>query len=161
MIVLSILLAGTIAEPVRRLAAAATLVTPNLDEAAALLGEPVTAREAPEAAVALVEAGALAALVKGGHGGGDESVDWLAIRGGRMVRIARPRRAVPPVHGTGCTLASLIAGRLASRTGRGAVRAEDLVDAARWARARLDRALRAPLAVGGGLRVLDVRAPRS
>jgi hydroxymethylpyrimidine/phosphomethylpyrimidine kinase len=65
------------------------------------------------------------------------------------------------VHGTGCTLASLIAGRLASRSGRGAVRAEDLVDAARWARARLDRALRAPLAVGAGLRVLDVRATRS
>ena len=147
--------------PLRRLAAAATLVTPNLDEAAALLGEAVTERDAPEAARALVAAGAQAALVKGGHGGGAEAIDWLALRGGCMVRISRPRRAVPPVHGTGCALASLIAGRLAARSRRGAVRAEDLVEAARWARARLDRALQAPLVVGGGMRVLDVAATRS
>ena len=102
-------------------------------------------------------AGAQAALVKGGHGRGPEAVDWLALGGGRLVRIARPRRRVPPIHGTGCTLASLIAGRLpAARAGRRGTRAEDLVEAARWARARLDRALRDPLVVGAGLRVMDV-----
>jgi hydroxymethylpyrimidine/phosphomethylpyrimidine kinase len=152
---------GGAVRPLRALAAAATLVTPNLAEAAALLGELVSDDDAPEAAAALVAAGAQAALVKGGHGHGPEAVDWLALRGGRLVRLARPRRAIPAVHGAGCTLASLIAGRLAARLRRGAARAEDLVDAVRWARARLDRALAAPLAVGAGLHVMDVRWRRS
>jgi hydroxymethylpyrimidine/phosphomethylpyrimidine kinase len=152
---------GRAVGPLRALAAAATLVTPNLAEASVLLGEPVTDADAADAALALVAAGAQAALVKGGHGLGAEAVDWLALRGGRLVRIARLRRATPPLHGAGCTLASLIAGRLAARSRRGAPRPEDLVEAARWARARLDRALSAPLVVGAGLRVMDVRWRRS
>jgi len=143
---------GRTLAPLRALALAATLVTPNLAEAAALLGEPVSEAEARDAAAALVAAGARAALVKGGHGGGAESVDWLALPG-RVVRIARPRRKTPPLHGTGCTLASLIAGRLAAR---GGAAPPGLVDAVRWARARLDRALAAPLVVGRGLSVLSV-----
>ena len=145
---------GRTVAPLRALCLAATLVTPNLVEAAALLGsaDPVPEAEARDAAVALVEAGAGAALVKGGHGVGAESVDWLALRG-RVVRLARPRCRTPPLHGTGCTLASLIAGRLAAV---GGARPEQLVEAVRWARARLDRALAAPLVVGGGLAVLSV-----
>ena len=81
--------------PLRALAEAAALVTPNLVEAAALLGRAVDEDAAPEAAAALVAAGAQAALVKGGHGRGAESVDWLALRGGRLVRIARPAAADP------------------------------------------------------------------
>jgi hydroxymethylpyrimidine/phosphomethylpyrimidine kinase len=142
--------------PLRALASSATLVTPNLAEAAALLGRPVPDDEAAAAAAALVAAGAQAALVKGGHGRGPEAVDWLALRGGRLVRIARPRRRIRPVHGTGCTLASLIAGWLAARSRAGAPRAADLVEAARWARARLDRALSTSLVTGAGLRVMDV-----
>lgn len=146
---------GSALAPLRALALAATLVTPNLAEAAALLGQPVSAREARDAAVALVEAGARAALVKGGHGGGAESVDWLALAGRavRVVRVARPRRRTPPLHGTGCALASLVAGRLAAR---GGARPEQIVEAVRWARARLDRALAAPLVTGAGLAVLCV-----
>jgi hydroxymethylpyrimidine kinase/phosphomethylpyrimidine kinase len=145
----------------RRLVRAATLITPNLAEASALLGETVASpEEARAAAVALVEAGAFAALVKGGHAAGDKAIDWLAIRGRtvRVVRIALPRRKTPPLHGTGCTLASLIAGRLAARAAgppRPPTEAE-LIAAVRWARARLDRALAAPLTAGLGLRVLDV-----
>jgi hydroxymethylpyrimidine/phosphomethylpyrimidine kinase len=143
--------------PMQRLAAAATLVTPNLAEAGALLGGRVsTDDDARGAAVALVEAGAGAALVKGGHGRGAEAVDWLAVPG-RVVRIARPRRKIPPIHGTGCTLSSLIAGRIAARSQRDPTSVDELVRAVRWARARLDRALAAPLEVGGGLRALDVR----
>lgn len=149
------------ATALRALARAATIVTPNLAEAGALLGAPVTSlAEARNAAVALVEAGAFAALVKGGHGGGDVSIDWLAIRGHevKVVKIARPRRKTPPLHGTGCTLASLIAGRLAARA-EGKARlpsAEEIVAAVRWARGRIDRAIRAPLITGHGLRVIDV-----
>jgi hydroxymethylpyrimidine/phosphomethylpyrimidine kinase len=147
---------GRAVAPLRALAAAATLVTPNLAEAAALLGEPVTERDARDAAAALVAAGARAALVKGGHGSGPESVDWLATRG-EVVRIALPRRRTPPLHGTGCTLASLVAGRLAARPRGGAPGAREIVEAVRWARDRLDRALAAPLVVGRGLAVLDVQ----
>ncbi len=109
--------AGSIAA-LQRLARVATLVTPNLAEAGALLGATITTEaQARDAAVALVEAGSHAALVKGGHGKGAEAVDWLVVgaQTKRLVRIARPRRKTPPLHGTGCTLASLIAGRLAAR----------------------------------------------
>lgn len=147
-----------------RLASVSTLLTPNLNEAAALLrcssndlGDPSAA------ALSLLDLGGRAVLLKGGHGEGDESVDWLALRAGRarLVRIAGPRRRTPPLHGTGCTLASLIAGKLAALSRAPSApslpTAEELVAAVRWARARLDRALLAPVAVGTGLWLL---APR-
>ncbi len=148
----------------QRLARVATLVTPNLAEAGALLGVTITSDDAArDAAFALVEAGAHAALVKGGHGTGTEAVDWLVVgdQTKRVVRIARPRRKTPPLHGTGCTLASLIAGRLAAQSAGRLPEADQLVDAVRWARARLDAALRAPLTTGHGLLVLDPRLPGS
>lgn len=141
----------------QRLARVATLVTPNLAEAGALLGATITTDdEARDAAVALVEAGSRAALVKGGHGEGAEAVDWLVVGGQtkRIVRIARPRRATPPLHGTGCTLASLIAGRLAAKSSGRMPDAGELVAAVRWARGRLDAAIGAPLTTGRGLLVL-------
>jgi hydroxymethylpyrimidine/phosphomethylpyrimidine kinase len=142
-----------------RLARAATLVTPNLAEASALLGgAAITGEEAArDAAVALVEAGSHAALVKGGHGSGAEAVDWLVVAAqtNRIVRIARPRRVTPPLHGTGCTLASLIAGRLAAKSTGGLPGEAELIAAVRWARGRLDAAIAAPLTTGHGLLVLD------
>ncbi|MEP7124475.1 MAG: hydroxymethylpyrimidine/phosphomethylpyrimidine kinase [Byssovorax sp.] len=145
----------------QQLARAATLVTPNLAEAGALLGGATirTDAEARDAAVALVEAGARAALVKGGHGAGAEAVDWLIVgaQTKRIVRIAGPRRATPPLHGTGCTLASLIAGRLATKGSDRPPGDGDLIAAVRWARRRLDAAIQAPLITGHGLLVLDPR----
>ena len=141
----------------QRLARVATLVTPNLAEAGALLGATITTdAQARDAAVALVEAGSHAALVKGGHGKGAEAVDWLVVgaQTKRIVRIARPRRKTPPLHGTGCTLASLIAGRLAARSVGRLPETNELVAAVRWARVRLDAAIRAPLTTGRGLLVL-------
>jgi hydroxymethylpyrimidine/phosphomethylpyrimidine kinase len=148
----------------RALARSATLVTPNLAEASALLGRAVASMEqARAAAVALVEDGAMAALVKGGHGEGPEAVDWLALRGRagsapHVVRIARPRRRTPKLHGTGCSLSALIAGRLAAgaKVARRLPTEAEIIAAVRWARARLDRALARPLVTGAGLRVLDV-----
>jgi hydroxymethylpyrimidine/phosphomethylpyrimidine kinase len=139
----------------RALAAACTLVTPNRDEAAALLGAPIASEaDAPEAGRALVALGARAALVKGGHGAGPEAVDWLVTR--RAVhRLARPRipAASARFHGTGCALASLVAGRLAVRERRGRPTDADLLAAVRWARARLDAALRSPHVLGPRMRV--------
>ena len=135
---------------------ASTLVTPNADEASALLGRAVhTPEEGRAAAEDVVRAGARAALVKGGHLGGERAIDWLATARG-VVAIERKRRVVPALHGTGCTLSSLITGKLARRRERGPVTDEELVAAVRWARLALDRALRAPVAVGSGARVLEV-----
>jgi hydroxymethylpyrimidine/phosphomethylpyrimidine kinase len=91
----------------------ATLVTPNLDEARILTGLAVRGEEGQrEAARALVEMGAAAALVKGGHGEGDELVDLLWD--GTRERIwRRPRLATRNTHGTGCTLSAGITAGLA------------------------------------------------
>src|SRR5439155_660274 len=91
----------------------ATLVTPNLDEAGILVGEPVRTLDAMErAGRALIELGAKAALVKGGHLPGDEVVDLLVVDGA-VRRFARPRLDTTSTHGTGCTLSAAIAAGLA------------------------------------------------
>jgi hydroxymethylpyrimidine/phosphomethylpyrimidine kinase len=91
----------------------ATLVTPNLDEAEILLGRPVRDAAAMEAAArALVDAGASAALVKGGHLDGSDVVDVL-FDGEQMLRLRRTRIDSRHTHGTGCTLSAAITAQLA------------------------------------------------
>jgi hydroxymethylpyrimidine/phosphomethylpyrimidine kinase len=94
---------------------AAAVVTPNAREAAALSGRDVDDLDgAVRAAERLVELGARAVLVKGGHLTGDRVVDVLVRPGEPVVTLAGPRVAQGArVRGTGCALASLIAGRLA------------------------------------------------
>jgi hydroxymethylpyrimidine/phosphomethylpyrimidine kinase len=101
-----------------RLLPLAALVTPNLDEAATLLGTAVAEDEAAMArqAEALLRFGAAAALVKGGHGGGPQSVDILADAAG-VTRFTAPRLATRNTHGTGCTLSAAIAAGLAQGAG--------------------------------------------
>ena len=136
----------------------ATLVTANADEAQALLGEPVrTVSEAHDAARALAKTlgrgGARAVLLKGGHLPGASAIDVLAMDG-EVIELRARRLAVGPVHGTGCTLASLIAGRLAGRTGARVGQAE-LVAAIRWAKRVHHAALAKAADVGRGLRVIS------
>ncbi|HAQ36063.1 MAG: bifunctional hydroxymethylpyrimidine kinase/phosphomethylpyrimidine kinase [Maricaulis sp.] len=91
----------------------ATLLTPNAPEAARLTGLPVTnPGEQAAAGRALVEAGARAVLVKGGHLTGPVVHDVLVTA--REMRVFEtPRLDTRNTHGTGCTLASAIAARLA------------------------------------------------
>jgi hydroxymethylpyrimidine/phosphomethylpyrimidine kinase len=98
---------------IRKLFPLAALVTPNLDEAEALLGRAVTnVEEMRDAARALVDLGAAAALVKGGHLAGAEVVDVLWD--GREERSwRRPRIETRNTHGTGCTLSAAVAAALA------------------------------------------------
>ncbi len=93
----------------------ATLLTPNLHEAAALLGEPLATDEQAQRdqAQRLLALGPAAVLVKGGHGSGAEAVDWLCCRDGDGLRLARPRVSTVNTHGTGCTLAAAVAAGLA------------------------------------------------
>jgi len=131
----------------------ATLLTVNTDEAAALVGEAVgTVGEAHDAARALARMGARAVLVKGGHLSGASAIDVLAIDG-EVVELRARRLDVPAIHGTGCTLASLVAGRLALRTSA-RVDADTLVSAIRWAKRVHHAALGRAVDVGAGMRVL-------
>jgi len=101
---------------VRELFPRAAVVTPNLDEAALLLGRPVTDETGlRDAAAGLLAMGARAVLVKGGHLPGDEVVDALATQeGGQGIAMLRgPRIPSNNTHGTGCTLSSAIACGLA------------------------------------------------
>jgi hydroxymethylpyrimidine/phosphomethylpyrimidine kinase len=99
---------------IERLLPLATLVTPNLPEAAALLGEPeaVTREEMAEQAMRLLQRGPKAVLVKGGHLETADSPDVLADASG-LTWLEGKRIATRNTHGTGCTLSSAIAAELA------------------------------------------------
>lgn len=95
----------------------ATVITPNLDEAALLLGRSIDGIGALDAAVAdLLAMGASAVLLKGGHLSGDLVMDVLGRQGqqaGDYLRLQSQRIITHNGHGTGCTLSSAIASFLA------------------------------------------------
>ncbi|MTI14605.1 bifunctional hydroxymethylpyrimidine kinase/phosphomethylpyrimidine kinase [Sansalvadorimonas verongulae] len=92
----------------------ATVITPNLPEAAVLLDTKVP--ESIEEMAAMVEPllalGSRAVLIKGGHLGSEESVD-LFHDGEKLHRLTSPRYPTENTHGTGCTLSSAITALLA------------------------------------------------
>ena len=90
------------------------LVTPNLPEAARLLDLPSAATPAAveDQARRLLALGPRAVLLKGGHGQGPESADFL-LTAERGRWLTAPRIATRNTHGTGCTLSSAIAAGLA------------------------------------------------
>jgi hydroxymethylpyrimidine/phosphomethylpyrimidine kinase len=92
----------------------ATLLTPNLPEAADLLGQPLARDRAEMAAqgAALCALGAGAVLMKGGHAAGAVCTDLLITESG-VVELTAPRHATRNTHGTGCTLSAAIAAGLA------------------------------------------------
>ena len=91
----------------------ADLVTPNLDEARILSGIDVSnVAGMQRAARLLVERGAKAALIKGGHLSGAEAIDVLDT-GGAVHLFRHPRIDTRHTHGTGCTLSAAIAAHLA------------------------------------------------
>ena len=113
-------------ENLRRLLIPKALVlTPNLPEAAALLDTTIALDEGAmrDQGERLLALGANAVLMKGGHGGGVESVDLLVERNA-MTRLPAERIATRNTHGTGCTLSSAVAAGLAKGLALGdAVRA--------------------------------------
>lgn len=105
---------GDLAAPIRRhLLARADLVTPNIPEAESLLGRRLSATaDLPAAAEQLIELGARAVLLKGGHLRGAGVSDLLMTSDG-TTRWFRHARIRAEGHGTGCTLSSAIAAYLA------------------------------------------------
>jgi hydroxymethylpyrimidine/phosphomethylpyrimidine kinase len=123
------------------LAPEATLVTPNLLEAAELLGRPVT--DAAVAALELAAALGCAVLLKGGHAepAGPEVIDVIG-RGATTRELRYRRVGGPAIHGTGCFLSTAIAAELA----RGA-ELDAAIDAGRR---RLAAQLDSPVSPGRG-----------
>lgn len=90
-----------------------TLITPNLRELGELTDTTVTdLAEAVEGAKMFAQIANVAVLVKGGHAGGDRSVDVLCHAGG-VEQLEGARLGTEDVHGTGCALSSAIAAHLA------------------------------------------------
>jgi len=100
----------TVAVLVRELFPRVQLITPNLDEAALLLGRPVPDENALRQACAdLQSMGAASVLLKGGHLQGEDVVDVLLLADGTSRTLRSKRITSRNVHGTGCTLSSAIA----------------------------------------------------
>lgn len=112
----------------------ATLVTPNLHEAAVLLDAPLAAslEDMQRQGQGILSLGARAVLMKGGHIDGETAADLLITPLGIETLVA-PRLNTRNTHGTGCTLASAIAAGLAQR--------RPLTDAAKEAKHYLHNAL--------------------
>ncbi len=130
-----------------RLLPLATLVTPNVHEAEALTGLSIrTVADAQEAGQLLVEAGASAALVKGGHLRDAPAIDVLITSDGFDVFEGEwiDQRHT---HGTGCTYASAIAARLAL--------GDDLHTAVAGAKRYVTEAIRGGLEIGQGVGPTD------
>ena len=128
---------------VRKLFPRAAVITPNLDEAALLVGRPLmSAPDMEQAAQALLDKGARAVLIKGGHLPGDTVIDLLVTKSGDKFWMQAQRIHSPNTHGTGCTLSSAMAAHLALGA--------SLLDAVQHARAYVREALQAGALVRTG-----------
>ncbi len=134
-----------------RLLPLAALITPNLDEAGILAGMRVENVDGMRAAAEkLIDMGAQAVLMKGGHLEGSELVDLL-FDGHAWREWRRPKMATRNTHGTGCTLSAAIAAGLA----RGRVLPDSVDDALAFVK----RAIETAPGLGGGHGPLNHFAP--
>jgi len=125
----------------RELMAAATVVTPNIDEAAALTGVRISSTEdMASAATRLHELGAKAVVITGGHL--DSPVDLVSMRAGRSILLRGRKIHTRSTHGTGCAFSTALACNLA--------RGKTLESAARAAKRFVEAALRKAPGIGKG-----------
>jgi hydroxymethylpyrimidine/phosphomethylpyrimidine kinase len=122
-------------------------LTPNLAEAAALIGAPVAGSEAEMArqGAALLALGPRAVLMTGGHLEGREAADLLVTPQG-VRRYGAPRLASRNLHGTGCTLSSAIAANVVL----GATLPEAVAAAKAFVRGAIERGRRVTFGAGPG-----------
>jgi len=123
----------------------ATIITPNLDEAAVLTG---CSADAPsrELADLLLGSGPRWVLIKGGHSEGD-AIDYLKSRDGSHFTFSAARDDNRHTHGTGCTLASALASQLAL--------GHNVPEAMALAKTYVTGAIAAGFALGGGIGPTD------
>lgn len=126
----------------------ASLLTPNLAEAAEFSGIKVdSVASMTEAASLILLKGPSAVLVKGGHLGGDEATDVLITADGELSRFESERILGPDYHGTGCTLSSAIA--------VGIAQGMTLASAILAAKNYLEMAMRSSSQIGKGAQPLN------
>ncbi|WP_428033094.1 bifunctional hydroxymethylpyrimidine kinase/phosphomethylpyrimidine kinase [Amphritea sp.] len=137
----ALLLASAVEMLKTRLIPLASLITPNLPEAAVLLGceQPTTLAQMQRMAEQLLTLGAGAVLLKGGHLEGSADAIDLLCDGNQVCQFSSPRIATRNTHGTGCTLASAITAGLAAGLNLQAAvqQAKDYIYAAIFAADRL------------------------
>jgi hydroxymethylpyrimidine/phosphomethylpyrimidine kinase len=127
---------------IERLIPRVFLLTPNLEEAAALVGFPVEDRDAMvRAAEKLASLGAVNVLVKGGHLRG-YALDVLRLASGEIMEFTAPRIETRHTHGSGCTYSAAITAELAKGTA--------LADAVARAKAFITEAIRTAPGLGAG-----------
>ena len=138
---------GAEAALVTRLLPLAALVTPNLLEAAALLGVRPAADggEAKEQAARLLARGPRAVLIKGGHAEGGEATDYF-YDGATFRAYSARRIATKNTHGTGCTLASAIAAFLV----KGLAMQDAIAEAKAYLQGAIERASDLDIGAGAG-----------
>ena len=135
--------AGAISTLKARMVPCAAVLTPNVPEACALTGLTIAGPDdMRRAAAALIELGAGAALIKGGHLEGPVVHDLLVTAEGGEHVFENPRIDTRHTHGTGCTLASAIAAGIAQGMA--------LADAVGRAEAYLHEAIRTAPGLGAG-----------
>jgi len=132
---------------VRELFVRAAVITPNLDEAALLVGYRLgSTQDMERAALDLLAKGARAVLLKGGHLPGSHVMDLLLSANGEKLWMQATRIDSPNTHGTGCTLSSAIAAHLAL----GASLPEAVQQARRFVRGALQAGALVHTGKGGG-----------
>lgn len=132
------------------LLANAFLVTPNLPEASLLTGRDVeTPDDMKRAADRLMNDGAHAALIKGGHGRDRVVTDLLALQTGFEL-FEHERLETTNTHGTGCTLASALAGQVAGQVAGNVAQAPDIKAATEKALSYVHAAIKAAPDLGQG-----------
>ena len=125
----------------------ATIVTPNVAEAEVLSGIRIPSRQsASDAAKRIVELGPQAVLIKGGHMAGSDAIDLL-LHNGTFAEFSAPRARFDNLHGTGCTLASAIAARIAL--------GDDIPAAVQRAKRYITGAIERSFEAGHGARILN------
>jgi hydroxymethylpyrimidine/phosphomethylpyrimidine kinase len=128
----------------KRIVSLATVVTPNLPEASGQAGFDVATREdMRRAADAILQLGARAVLVKGGHLEEGSSADDLFADGEHEEWLTGERLDTPNTHGTGCVLSAAITAHLA--------KGSELFDAVRAGKTFVTEAIRHALAIGRGI----------
>lgn len=136
-----------VAAVARRLVPLADVLTPNLPEAAVLLGvaEGEVLASPQSAGAQLLELGCKCVVLKGGHAGGAHSDD-LVFDGGEVERLSARRTPSENTHGTGCTFSAAIAAGLAA----GADRRQAIRAAKRYVSAAIDGSREWKLGSGHG-----------
>lgn len=125
-----------------RLLALATVITPNIAEAAVLAEMEVsTSEQMNDAALRLQRMGAASVIITGGHV--DPPLDLLVQKGRPAAVLEGKKISSPSTHGTGCAFSTSLACNLA--------KGKSLLDSARAAKIYVETALQKPISVGTGI----------